>query len=124
MSEKEKVELVEEVQEPKQQVEEPKKTEEKPKLERNDEGMIKLDLRKNKKDAVQEQTTDEVPVRDESKVSGKVQKENNEKTDEKPTNESKKEEEVVLEEVVETEEDKKITTPTVETKTDKAEDID
>ena len=119
MSEKEKVELVEEVQETKQQVEEPKKTEEKPKLERNDEGMIKLDLRKNKKDAVQEQTTDEVPVRDESKVSGEVQKENNEKTDEKPTNESKKEEEVVLEEVVETEEDKKITTPTVETKTDK-----
>ena len=119
MSEKEKVELVEEVQEPKQQVEEPKKTEEKPKLERNDEGMIKLDLRKNKKDAVQEQTTDEVPVRDESKVSGEVQKENNEKTDEKFTKESKKEEEVVLEEVVETEEDKKITTPTVETKTDK-----
>jgi len=74
MSKKEKVELVEEVQETKQQVEEPKKTEEKPKLERNDEGMIKLDLRKNKKDAVQEQTTDEVPVRDESKVSGEVQK--------------------------------------------------
>ena len=119
MSEKEKVELVEEVQETKQQVEEPKKTEEKPKLEKNDEGMIKLDLRKNKKDAVQEQTTDEVPVRDESKVSGEVQKENNEKTDEKFTKESKKEEEVVLEEVVETEEDKKITTPTVETKTDK-----
>ena len=119
MSEKEKVEIVEEVQEQKQQVEEPKKTEEKPKLERNDEGMIKLDLRKNKKDAVQEQTTDEVPVRDESKVSGEVQKENNEKTDEKFTKESKKEEEVVLEEVVETEEDKKITTPTVETKTDK-----
>ena len=119
MAEKEKVELVEEVQETKQQVEEPKKTEEKPKLEKNSEGMIKLDLRKNKKDAVQEQTTDEVPVRDESKVSGEVQKENNEKTDEKPTNESKKEEEVVLEEVVETEEDKKITTPTVETKTEK-----
>ena len=53
---------------------------------------IKIDLSKKEEkveDAVQEQTTDEVLVRDESKVSEEVSKENIEETTEKPTEEEK-----------------------------------
>ena len=50
-----------------------------------DDGTIKLDYTK---DAVQEQSTDEVPVRDESDVSEGVQEQNVEETDAEPTGES------------------------------------
>ena len=53
---------------------------------------IKVDLSKKEEkveNAVQEQTTDEVLVRDESKVSEEVSKENIEETTEKPTEEEK-----------------------------------
>jgi len=50
-----------------------------------DDGTIKLDYTK---DAVQEQSTDEVPVRDESDTSEGVQEQNVEKTDAEPTGES------------------------------------
>ena len=56
---------------------------------------LKVDLNKKEEDAVQEQATDEVPVRDEPKVSEEVSKENVEETTEKPTEESKEEVEVV-----------------------------
>ena len=91
MAKTEKVELVEEVQETKQQVEEPKKTQEKPKLEKNSEGMIKLDLRKNKEDAVQKQNADEVPVGDKPEVSKEVLAENNKESNEKPAEQNKEE---------------------------------
>jgi len=50
-----------------------------------DDGTIKLDYTK---DAVQEQSTDEVPVRDESEVGEGIQKQNVEETDAEPTGES------------------------------------
>jgi hypothetical protein len=50
-----------------------------------DDGTIKLDYTK---DAVQEQSTDEVPVRDESEVSEEVQEQNVEETDADSTGES------------------------------------
>ena len=56
---------------------------------------LKVDLNKKEEDAVQEQATDEVPVRDEPKVSEEVSKENVEETTEKPTEESEEEVEVV-----------------------------
>ena len=57
---------------------------------------VKVDLNKKEEDAVQEQTTDEVLVRDEPKVSEEVSKENVEETTEKPTEESKEEEVEVI----------------------------
>jgi hypothetical protein len=61
---------------------------------------LKVDLNKKeeetKQDAVQEQTTDEVLVRDEPKVSEEVSKENIEETTEKPTEESKEKEVEVI----------------------------
>ena len=62
-----------------------------------DDGVIKVDLSKppkTKEDAVPEQSTDEVPVRDESETSGEVQKEN-----EKVVEELTGEKEEVTEEV-------------------------
>jgi len=56
---------------------------------------VKVDLNKKEEDAVQEQTTDEVLVRDEPKVSEEVSKENIEETTEEPTEESKEKEEVI-----------------------------
>ena len=57
-----------------------------------DDGVIKVDLRQQpqteEKNAVQEQSTDEIPVRDESETSGEVQQQNIEKTDEKSTGKS------------------------------------
>ena len=73
-----------------------------------DDSVIKIDLSKapkTKEDAVPEQSTDEVPVRDESETSEKVLEENVEETDEKPTGEKVSEEvqdeTPVLEEVTE-----------------------
>ena len=66
-------------------------------------GNFKIKLKK-KNEPVQEQSTDEVPVRDESDVSKEVSEENKQEEVEKPTEEVKKEE-VVLEEVKEEEEE-------------------
>ena len=61
-----------------------------PKKLTNNGETIKVDLsKKEEEDAVQEQTTDEVLVRDEPKVSEEVSKENIEETTEKPTEEEK-----------------------------------
>ena len=65
---------------------------------------IKVDLSKKEEkveDAVQEQTTDEVLVRDEPKVSEEVSQENVEETTEKPTEESKEEEVIPIQEITE-----------------------
>ena len=67
----------------------------KPSLIKKDKGPIKLDLSKKEENAIQEQTTDEVPVRDEPTISEEVSQENIEKTDEQPAEEVK--EEVVIE---------------------------
>ncbi len=73
-----------------------------------DDNVIKVDLtKKPETDAVPEQSTDEVPVRDESETSEKVLEKNVEKTDEKLTGEKVSEEvqdeTPVLEEVTEEE---------------------
>jgi hypothetical protein len=72
------------------------------------EDIIKVDLSKKEEkveDAVEEQTTDEVLVRDEPKVSEEVLKENIEETTEKPTEQSEEKEEVVtINEITEKEE--------------------
>ena len=72
----------------------------------DNDNIIKVDLtKKPETDAVPKQSTDEVPVRDESEASEKVLEENVEKTDEKPAGESEKvseevqDEKPVLEEV-------------------------
>ncbi len=65
---------------------------------------LKVDLNKKEEkveDAVQEQTTDEVLVRDEPKVSEEVSQENVEETTEKPTEESKEEEVIPIQEITE-----------------------
>ena len=69
---------------------EQKQPEQKVETPKEDDGVIKIDLRNlnQETDAVQEQSTDEVSVRDGSETSGKVQEQNIEKTDEKPTGES------------------------------------
>ena len=69
---------------------EQKQPEQKVETPKEDDGVIKIDLRNlnQETDAVQEQSTDEVSVRDESETSGEVQEQNIEKTDEKPTGES------------------------------------
>jgi hypothetical protein len=74
------------------------------KKETTDDNIIKVDLtKKTKTDAVSEQSTDEVPVRDESETSGEVQEEN-EKVVEEVTGESEKsdnvqDEQPVIEEI-------------------------
>jgi len=61
------------------------------KQNKQDDNIVKVDLtKKPETDAVPEQSTDEVPVRDESETSEKVLEENVETTDEKPTGESEK----------------------------------
>ena len=75
---------------------------------KTDDNVIKVDLtKKPETDAVPEQSTDEVPVRDESETSGEVQEEN-EKVVEEITGEDKKEvsekvsdEQPVIEEITE-----------------------
>ena len=75
----------------------------------NDDSIIKVDLTKpptkTQEDAVPEQSTDEVPVRNESETSKEVQEQNVEATDEQPTGEevSVQDEKPVLEEVTEEE---------------------
>lgn len=77
-----------------QQTEETQPVAEEPKQPSNvsvdEDGTIKLDLRNLNQDAdaVQEQSTDEVPVRDEPETSGEVQEQNNKTADEKPTEQS------------------------------------
>ena len=66
----------------------------------NEEGTFKIKLKK-KNEPVQEQSTDEIPVRDESDASKEVSEENKQKEVEEPTEEVKEKEEVVLEEVKE-----------------------
>ena len=74
---------------------------------KQDDNIIKVDLtKKPETDAVPEQSTDEVPVRDESETSEKVLEENVETTDEKPTGESTdnvQDEQPVVEEITEEE---------------------
>tara|TARA_B100001939_G_scaffold91574_1_gene78494 strand:+ start:435 stop:1664 length:1230 start_codon:yes stop_codon:yes gene_type:complete len=69
---------------------EQKQPEQKVETPKEDDGVVKIDLRNlnQETDAVKEQITAEVPVRDESGTSGEVQEQNIEKTDEKPTGES------------------------------------
>ena len=57
---------------------------------------LKVNLDKKEEDAVEEQETNEVPVRDGSEVSEEVPQENNEKTIEEPSGESKEKEEEVI----------------------------
>tara|TARA_R100000231_G_scaffold26155_1_gene23722 strand:- start:9 stop:1178 length:1170 start_codon:yes stop_codon:yes gene_type:complete len=57
---------------------------------------IKVDLNKKEEDAVEEQETNEVLVRDGSEVSEEVPQENNEETTEEPSGESKEKEEEVI----------------------------
>ena len=75
--------------------------------EQKDDNIIKVDLtKKPEADAVPKQSTDEVPVRDESETSEKVLEENVETTDEKPTGESTdnvQDEQPVVEEITEEE---------------------
>jgi len=77
------------------------------KLSKKDEP-IKVDLSKKeeekKEDAIQEQTTDEVLVRDESPVSEEVSKENIKETTEEPTKEKKEEVVSPIQEITEEEE--------------------
>ena len=69
---------------------EQKQPEQKVETPKEDDGVVKIDLRNlnQETDAVKEQITAEVPVRDESGTSGEVQEQNIETTDEKPTGES------------------------------------
>ena len=74
---------------------------------KEDDNIIKVDLtKKPEENAVPEQSTDEVPVRDESETSEKVLEKNVETTDEKPTGESTdnvQDEQPVVEEITEEE---------------------
>lgn len=72
----------------------------------DEDGTIKLDLRNLNQDenAVQEQSTNEVPVRDGSETSEEVQEQNNETTNEEPTGESDSADNEVLELVQDEEE--------------------
>ena len=74
----------------------------KPIVSTNDDGDIKLDFRP---DAVQEQSTDEVPVRDESDTSEEVPEQNVEETNAEPAREEQEEEveQPVLQEITEEE---------------------
>jgi len=88
---------------------------------KEDDNIIKVDLtKKTETDAVPEQSTDEVPVRNEPETSEKVLEENVETTDEKPTGESTdnvQDEKPVVEEITEEEVKQE-----VEELTDKAEE--
>ena len=81
------------------------------KLASQKEEAIKVDLSKKEEeeDAVKEQSTDEVSVRDESRTSEEVPQENVEETTKKPTKESKEEEKVIpIQEVTEEEVEKEV----------------
>ena len=131
MTQEEKVveELVEETtQQPTEQKETVVNKEEKQEVKRDyvektEDGTIKLDLNKLKnfqENAVQKQSTDEIPLRDEPKSSEEIQVKNNEKTNEEITgetkkeveSETKKEETQVIEEIKETNEQQEVLTET------------
>ena len=86
------------------------------KLASQKEEAIKVDLsKKEEEDAVKEQSTDEVSVRDESEISEEVPQENVEETTEELTEESKKEEKVIpIQEVTEEEPEETVVQETVQ----------
>jgi len=91
------------------------------KQNKEDDNIVKVDLtKKPETDAVPEQSTDEVPVRDESETSEKVLEENVETTDEKPTGEevsdTVQDEQPVIEEVTEEQVEEKVEELVEETK--------
>ena len=113
--------VIQEVETQDQPVEEQKPVEEKISYkEVKDDGTIKIDLSKLKKfqeqnESTEEQSTDEVPVRDEQNASEEVPEENKEEQVEKPAEQSEAKEEVVLEEVTQEEvaETKKVEAETI-----------
>ena len=113
--------VIQEVETQDQPVEEQKPVEEKISYkEVKDDGTIKIDLSKLKKfqeqnESTEEQSTDEVPVRDEQNTSEEVPEENKEEQVEKPAEQSETQEEVILEEVTEEEvaETKKVEAETI-----------
>ena len=86
------------------------------KLASQKEEAIKVDLsKKEEEDAVKEQSTDEVSVRDESGTSKEVPQENVEETTEELTEESKEEEKVIpIQEVTEEEQEKTVVQETIQ----------
>ena len=86
------------------------------KLASQKEEAIKVDLsKKEEEDAVKEQSSDEVSVRDESGISEEVPQENVEETTEELTEESKKEEKVIpIQEVTEEEPEETVVQETVQ----------
>ena len=113
--------VIQEVETQDQPVEEQKPVEEKISYkEVKDDGTIKIDLSKLKKfqeqnESTEEQSADEVPVRDEQNISEEVPEENKEEQVEKPAEQSETQEEVILEEVTEEEvaETKKVEAETI-----------
>ena len=113
--------VIQEVETQTQPVEEQKPVEEKISYrEVKDDGTIKIDLSKLKKfqeqdESTQEQSTDEVPVRDEQNASEEVPEENKEEQVEELAQQSETQEEVILEEVTQEEvaETKKVEAETI-----------
>ena len=70
---------------------------------KEDDSVFKVDLDKKEEDAVQEQNTDEVPVRDESEASEEVREQDDEATIEEITGESEELTEEIFEETKELE---------------------
>jgi len=113
--------VIQEVETQDQPVEEQKPVEEKISYkEVKDDGTIKIDLSKLKKfqeqnESTEEQSTDEVPVRDEQNTSEEVPEENKEEQVEELAQQSETQEEVILEEVTQEEvaETKKVEAETI-----------
>ena len=98
-----------------EKVEETKQVEETKFMSEDDDNVIKVDLSKppqektEEKDATTEQSTDEVPIRDESKVSEEVRKENVEAEVEKPAGkEGIQDDKPVIEEITNEEVEEKV----------------
>tara|TARA_R100000278_G_scaffold65847_1_gene52725 strand:+ start:813 stop:2006 length:1194 start_codon:yes stop_codon:yes gene_type:complete len=98
-----------------EKVEETKQVEETKFMSEDDDNVIKVDLSKppqektEEKDATTEQSTDEVPIRDESKVSEEVRKENVEAEVEKPAGkEGIQDDQPVIEEITNEEVEEKV----------------
>ena len=91
-----------------EQVEETQQVEQSKFMSADDDSVIKVDLNKPLEDADREQSTDEVPIRDESETSEEVREENVEEQVEEPAGEEKPEqvqdEQPTLEEVTDEEE--------------------
>ncbi len=91
-----------------EQVEETQQVEQSKFMSADDDSVIKVDLNKPLEDADREQSTDEVPIRDESETSEEVREENVEEKVEEPAGEEKPEqvqdEQPTLEEVTDEEE--------------------